>query len=203
MSSLFEINNIPDPKNPKLKSASKKVEQAEIRTSKAQQTASEVVGKVEMGKTIHFVSACEWSCIDMLNIILDQIGPAEITIATWSVSEDSARSLIKSVETGRITKLSTIFDWRIKVRRPEVFELAKFNICNIKLSTCHAKTTVIQNDKYQIVLLGSANYTANPRIETGMICCNKEVADFHKAWMDEELQNADPFNTTKRNKKDE
>jgi hypothetical protein len=201
MSSLFEINNLPEPTNVKLKSASKKVVQREIRTSKAEQTALEVIGKVEMGSTIHFVSACDWSCIDMLNVILDQIGPAEVTIATWSVSEDATRSLIESCRTGRITRLSTIFDWRIKVRRPEVFELAKFNIANIKLSTCHAKTTVIQNEKYQIALVGSANYTTNPRIETGFICCNKEVAEFHKSWMDEELANADPFNTHKRNKK--
>jgi hypothetical protein len=190
MASLFDINSLPDPLTEKLHSDAAKISQKEIKTSKAEETALGVIGKLEMGKDIHFVSADGWSCIDLLNVILDQTGPAEVTIATWSAYEDSIRSLVRSCEKGRITKLSTIFDWRIRVRTPAVYEFLKFNICNICLSNCHAKTTVIENDKFRIVIVGSANYTSNSRIETGVICCSAEVADFHKGWMMEELKHA-------------
>lgn len=157
----------------------------------------QVIGKISMGDCIHYVSMGEWSLHDLVFHLLSITGPAEITMATWSVSEDAVRLMLKNIEHGLIKKLSLLLDWRVKVRRPEVLSLVKSNITEIRESSCHAKLAVIENDGWQICIVGSANLTNNPRIEAGVIHADKNAADFHKKWMDAEIRNADPFGAKK------
>ena len=169
---------------------------------KAGECVEKVIGVVEMGETIHYASIGEWSMHNLLFHLLQQTGPADVFISTWSVSEDSVRQLIAKVKDGSIRKIYGVFDWRVKLRSPEAFELAKFNIADIRLTTCHAKVTVIENEEWSIAIVGSANYTNNPRIEAGVISCDFTAANFHKTWMLEELKRSDPFDTMKKRKKE-
>ena len=202
--SLFKIQQIArETTSSRAQTKSKSVkteEKSEAKIGKASEKVKEVIGEIKMGETIHYASIGEWSTHDLLFHILDQTGPAEIIFSTWSVSEDAIRQLIQKVKEGTITKISGVLDWRVKMRRPEAFELANFNIANLRLTTCHAKVTVIENDAWSIVIVGSANYTNNPRIEAGVISCDKKAADFHKKWMSEALEEADPFDTKKTRK---
>jgi hypothetical protein len=51
-----------------------------------------------------------------------------------------------------------------------------------------------------ISVVGSANFTSNPRIEAGHISTNPQTADFHAAWMMAEINNAAPFGVDMRKK---
>lgn len=53
--------------------------------------------------------------------------------------------------------------------------------------------TVIKNDTCSIVVVGSANYTRNIRIEAGVIDTNPDAVLFHYRWMMAELNNEQPF----------
>ena len=203
--SLFDLNEIQSdvvasvniPKSKMLKNK----EKIKTKVGKATQKVQEVIGEITMNETIPYVSMGEWSSHDLLFHILKQTGLANVYISTWSVSEDAVRQLIAKLKGSQIAKLFCVFDWRVKLRRPEAFELARFNIADIRLTTCHAKVTVIQNENWSIAIVGSANYTSNPRIEAGVISCDIHAANFHKKWILEELKNADPFETWKRKKK--
>jgi len=185
----------------KIKStAAKTSEKTTAVLGKAKGRVQDVIGNVSMGETIHYASIGEWSMHDLLFHLLEQTGPADVFISTWSVSENAVRQIIAKILDGSIRKLAAIFDWRVKMRRPEAFEMAKFNISDIRLTTCHAKVTVIENEKWSIAVVGSANYTNNPRIEAGVISCDKVASDFHKNWMIEELNRSDPFDTNKKSK---
>ncbi len=203
--SLFDIRNISseiETQIDKTRSRAKKTkEKTTTALGKITERVQEVIGAVAMGDTIHYVSLAEWSMHDLLFHLLRQTGPADVYVATWSVSEDAVRQLIAKVNDGSIRKISGVFDWRVKLRNPEALALAKFNIADIRLTTCHAKVTVIENDHWSIVIVGSANYTNNPRIEAGVISCDKTAAEFHKTWMLEELKRSDPFDTKKKRKK--
>lgn len=160
---------------------------------KATQKVEEVIGDLHMGEHIHYASHGEWSAHDLLFHVLEQTGPAKVYISTWSASELAIQQIIDRVKSGAISGLIGVFDWRLKVRKPQVFELAKFNISDIRMTSCHAKVTVVQNDEWSVAIVGSANYTGNPRIEAGVISCDKAAADFHIGWMMAELNNSDPF----------
>jgi hypothetical protein len=52
---------------------------------------------------------------------------------------------------------------------------------------------VIRNAQHALSIVGSANFTNNPRIEAGTVCNSNVIADFHQKWILEVLQNAHPF----------
>jgi len=148
-----------------------------------------------MGETTHYATAGDWSNHELLFHILKQTGPAHVALATWSISEDAIRLMLDWYHKKLILSMSALLDWRVKVRRPEVLELLKFNLANthLYLTNCHAKTAVVQNHKWSIAIVGSANFTNNPRIEAGVICCSKTAADFHLSWIKDEITRSKPF----------
>jgi hypothetical protein len=189
---LFNLDEIPDIS--KQKSSSRKVSDKLIaRKIKVKDTLNDLIGKIEKGTSIHYASVSEWSQHELLRHLLNQTGPAKVWIATWSMSEPGATQVLQLCNEGMITQISCVFDWRIKIRCVVAHQIAKFNFAQIHLTTCHAKVTVIETDNFNISIVTSANYTNNPRIEAGVITESKEIADFHKAWIIETLNNSKPF----------
>jgi len=60
---------------------------------------------------------------------------------------------------------------------------------NFKLikKNSHAKVTLIKAKNEYIVISGSGNYSTNPKIEQYTILKNKELYNFHKEWMLNEM----------------
>lgn len=197
MTTLFNMSEIKgcDPKTRCKSEAIKTTKNAQKLTtaSKRFQRCADVVGQIQMGTDVHYVSAGEWSTHDLLFHMLAQTGPAEVHAASWSITEDPCRQLIRAIDAGQITSLHLLFDWRVKIRCPEAHALAKHNATSVYLTSCHAKTTVIINKDWQVAIIGSANYTNNPRIECGIICCNAEIAHFHRDWISKTIAASDPF----------
>lgn len=193
---LFSVNEIvTQPAKPKEKSkvSATVAKKKEAQRGKRRQKVKDVVGTITQGTTLHYVSAGEWSMHDLLFHLLEQTGPAHVYTASWSVTEDPCRQIVDRIATGKILSFSALFDWRVKVRAPAVFGLAKANYSDVRLGNCHAKVTVIQNDTWAIAIVGSANYTNNPRIEAGVIDCSADAANFHVGWISEQMAGADPF----------
>jgi hypothetical protein len=153
----------------------------------------DVIGDIRMGDNIHFVSAGEWSSHELLFHLLNQTGPADVYIATWSFTETAARMILDQIEKKRIKNIYIIMDWRVKVRTPQVLDMLNFNISTIRLTQCHAKATAILNKRWGVAVVGSANYTNNPRIESGVISCNRDLAKFHIGWMSDCVNRLNPF----------
>ncbi len=195
---LFSRNEI---ENVKMENGLAVAERFSIRTKttlgKAKETLNKVIGEIEPNIIIDYTTGGRWSAHDLRFYLLEQTGPAKVFMSTWAMSETSSRLLLTGIETGLITELNCLFDRRLPVRKPKIMQLAQ-NICTrISLVDCHAKVTVIQNEKWSITIKGSANDTNNKRIESGVIFINKEVADFNLKWMISQLENGDPFNWKK------
>ena len=153
----------------------------------------EVIGDINRGRTIHYVSQGEWSMHDLCVHVLNQIGPAHVTIATWSMSPVGCQVLINQIEAKQILSINALLDWRVKVRNPEALQLSKYNFNKIHVDNCHAKVTVLHNDSYHVSIVGSANYTNNPRIECGVITEDEGIATFHRTWINQCIDKASPF----------
>jgi hypothetical protein len=197
--SLFSMTEVETPilkkkSGKENKSKAQRIEEKnEKALGKAKDTLNDVFPSIKNGESIHYVSMGEWSSHDLLLHLLEKTGPADVIMCTWSVSENAIRQMLKKMETGLIKSLKAVLDWRVKVRRPEALNFLKYNIADIRLTSCHAKVTVIKNEKWNIAIVTSANYTNNPRIEAGVVCCEKSVADFHSDWLLKELDNSSPF----------
>lgn len=147
----------------------------------------EVIGSIAPGDIIDFETHGAWSNIELLEYILMLTGPATVYFATWSIAPEAITRFTGWRESGQITELFALLDKGIRNRKPEIYQLANAAFPALKYSDVHAKATVIKNDQYTILLKGSANYTKNPRLETGMIICNKELGDSNIAWILKEI----------------
>lgn len=153
----------------------------------------DVIGSFRMGEEIHYVTGARWSAHNLLHWILQRTGPANIYISTYTISEDAVRLLHTMKEAGTIKEIHALIDKRFDNRNAKAMQFAKENFNSLKLRDCHAKVTVLINDDWHISMVGSANYSNNPRIERGMIICSKECAEFDRDWIIKEINNEKPF----------
>jgi hypothetical protein len=145
------------------------------------------------GKAVHYVSKGDWSMHDLVMQLLKSYGPAELYITTYALREFSVRQIILAQAAGDITAVNMVLDYRAKVRTPEVFQLAEMNMNKICLYGIHAKVTVLKSAKGFVTIVGSANWTNNPRVEAGVVSTNKALGEFHIDWIKKLMENAEIF----------
>jgi len=168
-----------------------------VAIGKANAKITQVFGTIVDGSSIHYVSLGDWSTHDLLFFLLEQTGPAKVYFTTWAISEYAIRQLYQFIEHGLILELKGIFDYRNGIRKPAELQFLQKITTDIKAAKCHAKVTVIENDNWGICVIGSANYTRNPRIEAGVLCCDKTVSAFHRDWILKELSNSSALDRSK------
>ena len=192
--SLFSLNDIS--KKPMVKTESGSVSVSgptSCRIGKANAKLQDVFGTIGQDQIMPFVSLGDWSTHDLLFFLLEQTGPASVYFTTWAISEYAIRQLYNLIEKGMILELKGIFDYRNGIRKPAELQFLEKISTEIKPAKCHAKVTVLQNDNWGISIVGSANYTRNPRIEAGVLFTLKNVAVFERNWIQRELSNQSVF----------
>lgn len=160
---------------------------------KGAETLERLFPSLKADCTIHFVCPGQWAMHELLLHLLEMTGPAAVYFTTWSLKEYPVRLLIDAMERGKILELHAVLDARVKVRNPEVFHLANQQFSRIRLYDCHAKVVVIENQCWSIAIVGSSNMTNNPRIEAGTLCTVPAIAQFHKNWILQVMEQSHPF----------
>ena len=145
------------------------------------------------GKQLHYVSDGDWSMHDMAIELLKIYKPAELYITTYALREFPVRQLILAQDRKDLLSVKMLLDYRAKARTPEVFQLASMNMNAIYLTSIHAKVTVIRSAAGCVTIVGSANWTQNPRIEAGVVSLSPDVANFHIDWIEKVMSNAEIF----------
>jgi hypothetical protein len=120
------------------------------------------------------------------------------------VSEKASIELKGAMNAGRLLSVNFLVDWRVRVRCPSFLAIAKMHFSRVRVSNCHAKVFVLENEEWCVSVVGSANFTSNPRIEAGHVSTNPVVGVFHKNWILEEINTCRPFgcDMDKRGSKD-
>jgi hypothetical protein len=148
----------------------------------------DVIEIVDHGKTTHWFSLGDWSMHQMLQKLLEKTGPADVWISSYAFSEKPARLLCDLKDAGTIKDLYCIIDSRVDTRSASALTMIRNASTQIKLCETHAKITVIKNDQWFLVVVGSANYTSNKRFESGCICSNAVIANCYKILIEDELE---------------
>jgi hypothetical protein len=143
-----------------------------------------VIASVTPGMTYHIVSHGLWSSHDLLEIILDEHGPADVLLTSWSISAPAIKKVVRLHKDGRIRSLKALFDHRVHVNYPEATQLAEMGIAQLFYSKVHAKSMAIIGDGWAMSIVSSANLTTNRRIERFVISTSIEVALWEKEWIE-------------------
>lgn len=152
-----------------------------------------VLESLKPGKMVEFVTNGDWSLIDMVIELLKKYKPANIYIATYAIREFPIRQLILAQERGELKEINILLESRAKIRTPDVYHFASMNANKIFLTPLHAKATVIESPAGCVTITGSQNYTANPRLENGMISLCEKRARFNINWIKNVMEHAEIF----------
>lgn len=160
---------------------------------KSPEKLKSLLAAIEPGKTVFYISDGDWSMHDLVMELLKKYQPADLFISTYALREYPVRQLILAIDRGEINSLNMLLDYRAPVRTPEVFEMAKMNCSRIGLINIHAKITVIESPQGCVTITGSANWTKNPKVESGTISCSPDIAHFYRETLKSLLDNAPVF----------
>lgn len=152
-----------------------------------------LLSAIYQNKNVHYVSDGDWSMHDMLNELTKIYSKATLYITTYAIREFAIRQMITGLEDKRIEQVNMLLDYRAKTRTPEVYQLASMNLTKIFLTSIHAKVCIIKSPAGYISIVGSANWTQNPRVECGVISTEKNTALFHIEWIEKLMNNAELF----------
>jgi hypothetical protein len=112
-------------------------------------------------------------------------------LATWIISKDNIDEIINALKSGRLQKFVFVVSIRLKQLKKSVYAylVEQFNQfpdqIYYKVCNSHAKTFSISTEKNFYTVIGSGNWTQNPRIENYIIHNDKNIFEFNKQWMEE------------------
>jgi hypothetical protein len=138
------------------------------------------LGTLCPNSSIWYMTQGKWSTHELLLHLLKQTGPVHLTIATYSMTEDPVRVLVEQKRMGFLKDVLIVADKRFRGQQPEAFQLAEQNF-KVMLKDIHAKVMVLRNEQWNLVVLGSANFTRNKRNEAGVILDNADMAAFYES----------------------
>lgn len=175
-----------------LKIAEKKTVHLKTRREKL---AELLDGLPEPGWTTHVVSNGQFDYWGVVETVIRMSGqPVELHASTWTMNTANIQALIELVDEGFITRYAVLTGYYFATREKAAFSLltdhcessgkGRFACFNN-----HAKVTLIRPatcDDY-FTIEGSANFTANPRVEQWSLSNSRELYEFHRGWMEEAL----------------
>ncbi len=149
---------------------------------------SSILALISKQSTLYWVNNGEWNMHDMLVGLLSITGPGEVSMCTYATSETAARTLARLKASGMITKLNILIDHRVEVRSANSLQLLTATADQLMLKPAHAKVTIIQNANWDLVVIGSANYTENKRYEVGIISTHLDAVAFNLNWFNNSIK---------------
>ncbi|WP_372775647.1 hypothetical protein [Mangrovibacterium sp.] len=111
----------------------------------------------------------------LLEFILDETGPGDLILATFSVSEEFVRKLLQMKNNGLISSLAMIADHRTAVKALRLSLFTKNIAEELHLGNNHAKVVLLKNKHWNVSVVTSQNQTRGNRIECGMVCTMPEI----------------------------
>lgn len=135
----------------------------------------------------------EWAIHAVLPILLEQIGPAKVRIATFSISEDSIRPLFFLADSGLITELKMLLDTTVKRHKLDLLLFALNVSPLIKIDSNHAKILLVENDSFKFGIVGSANLNQPKRVEAGFYFTSSRFFEFFSNEFEKYYDNSIPY----------
>ncbi|MDO8606742.1 MAG: hypothetical protein Q7R40_09420 [Phaeospirillum sp.] len=153
------------------------------------ETAREALGKLELGGRVLGFTKGQFSLIDLMQAVLEQTGPADVTISTWSTGIRDAESVEFLRDSGLIHSCLLLLDYSFPNMRAgrgnAVSVLEAFGAANIRCARNHAKFVLIRNDCWNVAIRSSMNLNRNPRFEQFDLDDSAAICDFMASVVDE------------------
>mgnify|MGYP003147818416 CR=1 FL=1 len=150
-------------------------------------TAREAIGTIEKESDVFILTYGQFSLIDALVAILDQTGPADVAISTWTAADAHLERSAALLESASMRSFRMIVDRSFETRQPEYCHHMRqlFGAESVRAIRTHAKFMLIRSDTHNISVRTSMNLNENPRLENIEISEGLEFAEFFQAVIDD------------------
>lgn len=144
------------------------------------------IGTLQHNICINFWSYGSFSLHELMFYLLQQTGPAHISMCTWSISQDAIEKIIRKYQKKEILSIRFLLDPRVKVCKAKPLQMLSANF-PYKIIRVHAKVVTIENSAWKISIVSSQNATTNPKLERGVIFTSDEIFNFDKTVFEHEF----------------
>lgn len=111
-----------------------------------------------------FMHRGEWAVHEALPMLISHLGPSDVRIATYMVSEESLRALLLAQG---VHSMRLLLDLTVKRHKLPLLLFAQNVTADIRLDYCHAKVLLVENGERRFGIVGSANLNRAHRWESG------------------------------------
>lgn len=136
-----------------------------LRTASARQA----LGYWEEGHDYEINTNGEFSLLDVILVLLERTGPADVSISTWSAGLYDVEVANRFLNTGLIRSIRFVLDVSFKnnggSRGYSTLLMDMFGEECIRTTRTHAKFVTITNDDYKLSISSTANLNENKRLE--------------------------------------
>lgn len=162
----------------------------------AADTAAQLIGPLRAGDDICGVTNGQFSLVDIIEHVLTQTGPADVTVATWTMGIYDAEQAYGFVRNGRIRSIRWVVDPSMFVRRPELAAVLVrgFGADAFRAVNSHAKFATIRGDALAVTIRSSMNLNRNERLESFDLTADDEMTAFFEGLVDRMWERVDAEN---------
>lgn len=157
---------------------------------KEEQIAQFLTSLPAPGESLHIVSNGRWDYWSFVPTVLRYLDrPAAFWGSTWTMNRNNVLELFALYDSGKLTRISILTGTYFKRRESSVaatlIEGLQARRQRYRAFQNHAKVMLFEAPPDFIVIEGSANFTANPRLEQNVMVNDENLFRFHAEWMEE------------------
>lgn len=126
----------------------------------------------------------EWAVHEVLPILFAQYGVGDVCVSSFTVSEDSLRTLFFLKDNNQIGELTLLLDNTVKRHKMDMLLFLRSITIRVRFDSVHSKLLLFKAEDFCFCLVGSANLNLNARYECGYISTRSDDYDFFKQSFD-------------------
>lgn len=115
---------------------------------------------------------------NLIEWILEQTGPAAVTVVTFSMSEEFIRKMLKLQKSGLLMSCAVVLDFKAVQKTQKIIRFAQNVFSSVSYCKTHAKLVLIETDNLEfpgVIITGSQNATRGNRSESTVITTDEET----------------------------
>lgn len=117
----------------------------------------------------------KFQLFDTIETVLKEVGPCQMIITSFSMSEEFIRKIYRFKEAGRIQGVTVIIDHKASAKVSKLLNFAGNVFDAVYLGRNHSKVVLLWNTHSQIAIITSQNLTRGNRQESTVITTDLQV----------------------------
>ncbi len=125
-----------------------------------------------LGRGLHTLGLLGW--------ILQQTGPADVYVSTFSTSDAFLRGFYNLKKKGLVLASVLLADLKASKKTYRLYKEMQQNFDAVYLGQNHSKVVMVQNDRWTVTVISSQNQTYGDRAECTLVTTSQEI--FYEQW---------------------